>query len=900
MLKNKKTKGRLHFTCKTKKAGSQGESVKDLTPLKAPADGNVLGAGPEPRIISQSQQSFPDRVYLLASVIFQNNHQEKPAAHRLVNYGKVRELPLPKVKDKEMQRSAFELAFSALKYPEESASSPSDQELLEGIMIDSCIHLSRPVPEDQMSLVAVMLFDFQDRKFLPRKSQGEEEIVQEVRAVEKYLLRSKTKLAASMARCRIKNDLLSIECILPETVKKKQERSINLPLHAWVNTQKTSFDEVQSLLSSAGFSQVKSVELLEGPSFCYDPHCGDTLVFPAQLKAQLNCTKLLSDHKLIIQDKSCSLGPNAACSLLPEEGDILMVGCFSGLTVSHTASLIAQKHKANSNSQSVVYVCVSNCTDAQREELQLTVSTMGCKNVKLMLEDFHSLDSGDKRLQKVRVILLIPRCSMSAVNNPVDFMLQENEDINLLQDLSHGSIAKIKLESLVAQQRKDIDHALKFPMVLGVVYSTCSSYPEENVDVVTRALQQAKACSDQEGEPKQANFRPHPSRFNTSDHGEPAEETEPFFLLEPSEHSSGCFLAVLNREEVLLAVRDQIGHGNIVFASRMNKAVAVFVSDENQVPDLIGKGVFIGGAYVQVSPLSVPSTRITVSGVPPFIANEQLEKELSRFGKFASKFKTQREGGAEAGVANVSGGGAGDGPSAETDVGPAAGSSDGVAGGASEFPVAASLSEPVIQEAPQEVIARANAKGILDRIGSNHLTRNGHTKRMKKTAHVRSSSEPHLSFSRQSKGQQTKGSSSASLSGDQDLMNLQSSRGKPKAQRLQALKTTVSRSFSNSKQESTSSTSSKTETSQSPTFTSTTTPTTATLHAACPPATTVAPTLRPRRAQQELMKRVVLVLPTITFPNSVPPQLTETELSPASLDYNKWKTSALDRCRPLF
>lgn len=34
-------------------------------------------------------------------------------------------------------------------------------------------------------------------------------------------------------------------------------------------------------------------------------------------------------------------------------------------------------------------------------------------------------------------------------------------DSDLLRDLAHASIAQSKLESLVAQQRKDIDHALK-------------------------------------------------------------------------------------------------------------------------------------------------------------------------------------------------------------------------------------------------------------------------------------------------------------------------------------------------------------------------------------------------------------------------------------------------------
>nr|XP_046261314.1 putative methyltransferase NSUN7 isoform X2 [Scatophagus argus] len=499
MITNKKVGGwpSCSSKCKTGKAGSQIPSGKDATHLYDPSSGDVPATSTDLQTTSQSQQGFPDKVFLLASVIFQNNHLEKPANHQLVNYGKKRGLPIPEVKDEEMQRKAYELAFSTLTY----------QELLEDIMMDSRLYLTQPMPDDQMSLVAVMLYDFQDRKFLPWEHLGKEEIIEEVEEVENYLLKFKTRLAASLARCRIKHDLLSISCILPESVKVKQKRSSSLPLYAWVNALKSSLDEVQGGLKSAGFSQVKSIGQLEGQTFCQDPHCGDILVFPAQLKAQLHSTKLLSDHKLIIQDKSCCLGPYAVCALLPEEGDVLIVGCFSARTVSHTASLIAEKQRANCNGQPTVYVCVSNCTDTQREELQQAVTAMGCKNVKLIQEDFLSLYGGDKRLRKVRVILLTPKCSVSAVSNPVEFILRENGDTDLLQDLSRGSIAQSKLETLVTQQRKDIDHALKFPGVSAVVYSTCSSYREENEEVVSRALKQAKAHSDQEGKPREAaNF----------------------------------------------------------------------------------------------------------------------------------------------------------------------------------------------------------------------------------------------------------------------------------------------------------------------------------------------------------------------------------------------------------
>ena len=92
-------------------------------------------------------------------------------------------------------------------------------------------------------------------------------------------------------------------------------------------------------------------------------------------------------------------------------------------------------------------------------------------------------------------------------------------------------------------------------------------------------------------------------------------------------------------EQVLLAVGDQIGHSNLSFASRMNKAIVVFLKEERFVRQLIESGIVLNDLFVQVSPLAVPSIKITISGVPPFIPNTMLESELRRFGKFASGFR---------------------------------------------------------------------------------------------------------------------------------------------------------------------------------------------------------------------------------------------------------------------
>lgn len=117
MVKNKKIAGHYNrsSTSKTKKASSQTACTENLTPLDDSTDSDIPAALPELQTTEQVQLGFPDKVYMLASVIFQNNHLEKPAAQRLVNYGKDRGIPVPKFKDEKMQRTAYELAFSALK-----------------------------------------------------------------------------------------------------------------------------------------------------------------------------------------------------------------------------------------------------------------------------------------------------------------------------------------------------------------------------------------------------------------------------------------------------------------------------------------------------------------------------------------------------------------------------------------------------------------------------------------------------------------------------------------------------------------------------------------------------------------------------------------------------------------
>lgn len=61
----------------------------------------------------------------------------------------------------------------------------------------------------------------------------------------------------------------------------------------------------------------------------------------------------------------------------------------------------------------------------------MSVCVCSRSDVTLIPEDFQSLGANDKRLQRLLVIFLTPECSLSAVSNPVELILQENRGTQL-------------------------------------------------------------------------------------------------------------------------------------------------------------------------------------------------------------------------------------------------------------------------------------------------------------------------------------------------------------------------------------------------------------------------------------------------------------------------------------
>ncbi|KAL6481018.1 hypothetical protein MHYP_G00090980 [Metynnis hypsauchen] len=92
-------------------------------------------------------------------------------------------------------------------------------------------------------------------------------------------------------------------------------------------------------------------------------------------------------------------------------------------------------------------------------------------------------------------------------------------------------------------------------------------------------------------------------------------------------------------EECSLAVGEIVGYSSVVSASRMSGAVVVFLDDVEKVNTMVQNGVVVQGTFTPVTPLIRPARKITLSNVPPFIRDDLLTAELSRYGQPVSQMK---------------------------------------------------------------------------------------------------------------------------------------------------------------------------------------------------------------------------------------------------------------------
>ncbi|CAM6099432.1 unnamed protein product [Calypogeia fissa] len=276
--------------------------------------------------------------------------------------------------------------------------------------------------------------------------------------LEAAVLKRKSSLQAALSRLLVKKQVKSVEDLVGTDLPNTEAK---IPRYVRVNTLKINFEEALKNLQKNALSVRK------------DDIIPDLLVMPSG--TDLHEHPLVLDGSLLLQGKASCM---PAYVLAPKVGWEVVDACAApGNKTVHLSALLQGSGK--------IYACEKNSKRVHR--LRETVKLTGANNVEIRNEDFLGLIPGKPPFSKVQAILLDPSCSGSGT-------AQQRLD-HLLPSSSKGSASNEpelqRLEQLAQFQERALFHALSFPAVERVVYSTCSIHQRENEDVIKAVLPQA-------------------------------------------------------------------------------------------------------------------------------------------------------------------------------------------------------------------------------------------------------------------------------------------------------------------------------------------------------------------------------------------------------------------------
>ena len=304
-----------------------------------------------------------------------------------------------------------------------------------------------------------------------------------------------------------------------------RQRPPQFPRYVRVNILKIDSKTAAQVLSDEILSKTGDDEKSLTSTVLYtDAHVPDLLVMSPETSSKLFSHPLVTEGKVVFQDKSSCF---PALSLIQGNGsaDTFWQNCYAsnkdgcvdvvdacaapGNKTTHLAALLQDQLNSTSvpNATSKVFALDRDSKRIKilQERVELLVpkpaetstkekkgktkknqnNAANTRRVQVVPAhmDFLQTKPSDSRFANVKAILLDPSCSGSGiVSQPDRYILTEKGG----EDSNEAS----RIESLANFQLVALKHAMSFPQVDRIVYSTCFIHVKENEYVVSIAIQE--------------------------------------------------------------------------------------------------------------------------------------------------------------------------------------------------------------------------------------------------------------------------------------------------------------------------------------------------------------------------------------------------------------------------
>nr|CAH7756823.1 unnamed protein product [Callosobruchus chinensis] len=343
--------------------------------------------------------------------------------------------------------------------------------------------------------VWLLLFDLYHRQFEGR-IEADAAVAQRLfpdiglTLVENALWTKRVKLAAAVARLRIKHNALELAEMLPKHLRNEKvtEFSKTNPVTCWVNCYKVNDTQVlcKDIETTFNLNMVIDAKKLKQNTFVWDRHCPQIIGFHSSMRDKIAKSSFVKDHMLIVQDKSFCLGPATFHKLVVDlelTGSVIQSHVNSPRTTAYLATLLARNER--------IKRLMAFSAGHRKNDYERYFRDLGMTNVIIFSDRLIDTPPDATYMEEVVAVFATPPNSYSAVVDPIDLVCSRGGDLSMLEVLTESGEtkeAKQRVSNILDEQKKTLRFAMSRPQIQFVLYETHSALEVENSKMVEKAM----------------------------------------------------------------------------------------------------------------------------------------------------------------------------------------------------------------------------------------------------------------------------------------------------------------------------------------------------------------------------------------------------------------------------